>query len=124
VWYIGINNSVYATCPSGGEWTSIKLRSGQYVEVNGEQTPINSGSVRADIGMGLFLRNGAAHGLSVTSIIHAKIRLFRLYTRSGALLRDMIPVRKDGVGYMFDRVSGQLFGNSGSGAFVLGPDKR
>ena len=36
----------------------------------------------------------------------------------------MIPVRKDGVGYMYDKISGQLFGNAaGTGAFVIGPDK-
>ena len=34
----------------------------------------------------------------------------------------MIPVRKGNVGYMFDRVSGKLFGNKGTGAFVIGPD--
>ena len=36
---------------------------------------------------------------------------------------DFIPVRVGDVGYMYDRVSGQLFGNSGTGAFVIGPDK-
>ena len=29
----------------------------------------------------------------------------------------------DAVGYLFDRVSGQLFGNAGTGAFTIGPDK-
>ena len=38
-------------------------------------------------------------------------------------VRDFIPVRKDGVGYMYDKISGQLFGNAGTGAFVIGPDK-
>lgn len=35
---------------------------------------------------------------------------------------DLIPVRVGDVGYMYDRVSGQLFGNSGTGAFIIGPD--
>ena len=35
---------------------------------------------------------------------------------------DLIPVRIGTVGYMYDRVSGQLFGNMGTGDFVLGPD--
>ena len=39
------------------------------------------------------------------------------------LVRDFIPVRVGDVGYMYDRVSGQLFGNSGTGAFLIGPDK-
>ena len=36
---------------------------------------------------------------------------------------DLIPVRKDGVGMMYDRVSGELFGNAGTGEFIVGPDK-
>lgn len=52
---------------------------------------------------------------------------FRIY-KGGVLLRDMIPVRftnENGVteGAMYDRVSGQLFRNRGTGAFVIGPDK-
>ena len=38
------------------------------------------------------------------------------------LVVDMIPVRKNGVGYMYDKVSGQLFGNAGTGDFIIGPD--
>lgn len=41
---------------------------------------------------------------------------------NGVLVRDFIPVRVGTVGYMYDRVSGQLFGNAGTGDFVLGPD--
>lgn len=41
---------------------------------------------------------------------------------SGTLVRDFIPVRKGMVGYLYDRVSGKLFGNAGTGDFVLGPD--
>lgn len=47
--------------------------------------------------------------------------------QNGVLVRDLIPVRvgsgASAVGYMYDRVSKRLFGNAGSGAFVLGPDK-
>ena len=38
------------------------------------------------------------------------------------LLRDFIPVRVGNVGYMYYKVSGQLFSNAGSGDFILGPD--
>lgn len=46
---------------------------------------------------------------------------------SNVLVRDFIPVRftnELGVseGAMYDRVSGQLFGNAGTGAFTIGPD--
>lgn len=36
---------------------------------------------------------------------------------------DLLPVRKGNIGYMYDRVSGQLFGNQGTGDFIIGPDK-
>ena len=35
---------------------------------------------------------------------------------------DIIPVRVGQVGYLYDKVSGQLFGNAGTGNFILGPD--
>lgn len=41
---------------------------------------------------------------------------------NNTLVRDFIPVRKNGVGYLYDKVSGTLFGNSGTGNFTLGPD--
>lgn len=42
--------------------------------------------------------------------------------QGGVLVRDMYPVRVGQVGYMYDRVSKRLFGNSGTGTFTLGPD--
>lgn len=42
---------------------------------------------------------------------------------NGDLLVDFIPVRVGQTGYLYDKVSGQLFGNAGTGDFILGPDK-
>lgn len=42
--------------------------------------------------------------------------------QSGTIVRDFQPVRKDGVGYLFDNVTRTLFGNAGSGALGYGPD--
>lgn len=36
---------------------------------------------------------------------------------------DLIPVRIGQVGYLYDKNSKRLFGNAGTGDFVLGPDK-
>ena len=53
-----------------------------------------------------------------TRIMPSKIYL------SGVLVRDYIAVRKDGIGYLYDKVSGELFGNANSeGAFSYGADK-
>ena len=54
----------------------------------------------------------------------ARTRIMKFESiRNGEKVADIIAVRKDGVGYMYDRVSGQLFSNAGTGAFVIGPDK-
>lgn len=50
-----------------------------------------------------------------------KISAFQV-TQGHDLVLDLIPVRVGSVGYMYDRVSGTLFGNVGSGDFVVGPD--
>lgn len=47
---------------------------------------------------------------------------FKIYSNN-VLVRDLIPVRKGTTGYMYDKVSGNLFGNSGTGDFILGNDK-
>ena len=58
-----------------------------------------------------------------------KIRIYscQIY-QNGILVSDLIPVRftnESGVseGAMYDHVSGQLFRNAGTGAFIIGPDK-
>lgn len=53
--------------------------------------------------------------------IGLRIYDFKIYDGE-TLVRDLIPVRKGGVGYMYDKVSGQLFGNVGTGSFILGND--
>ena len=50
-----------------------------------------------------------------------KCYYFKVY-ENNILVRDMIPVRVGQVGYMYDKVSGELFGNQGSGNFKLGND--
>ena len=60
---------------------------------------------------------------------HTKMRLYGFeMTYDSVLLRDMIPVRftneqNQSEGAMYDRVSGALFRNAGTGAFTIGPDK-
>lgn len=53
--------------------------------------------------------------------IGAQIKSFKIKD-NGVLVLDMIPVRVGSVGYMYDKVSGQLFGNVGTGAFTYGND--
>ena len=41
----------------------------------------------------------------------------------GTLVRDFIPVRCNAIGYLYDKVSKQLFGDANGGSFTAGPDK-
>lgn len=61
---------------------------------------------------------GAALNISPFPLYSAK-----LWISGDRLGRNYIPVRKDGVGYLFDTVSLQLFGNANStGSFTYGND--
>ena len=64
---------------------------------------------------------------SIGGLVIARIYRFRAWD-NGVLVRDFISVRftnEQGVseGAMYDRVSGELFGNQGTGSFIIGPDK-
>ena len=50
-----------------------------------------------------------------------RIAMFRMW-KDGELAIDLVPVRIGSEGMMLDRVSGQLFRNQGTGAFLVGPD--
>lgn len=64
----------------------------------------------------IFGRNGG-----IKYPLNGYIEYFKMWDGE-TLVRDYIPVRVGQVGYMYDKVSGQLFGNSGTGNFILGND--
>lgn len=53
--------------------------------------------------------------------VNARVGKVKIYD-GDELKRDFIPVRVGQVGYMYDKVSGQLFGNVNTGNFILGND--
>lgn len=59
---------------------------------------------------------------TVTKGMLGRIYYCKLW-KDHVLVRDLIPVRVGSVGYMYDKVSKQLFGNYYAGDFILGPDK-
>ena len=74
------------------------------------------GTEIGDTNFQIFGYNGA------TNIGCARFYYFKLWNSSGVLVRDFIPVRVGTTGYLYDRVSGTLFGNAGTGDFVRGND--
>ena len=69
-----------------------------------------------------FLFAGTSNGKSAFSAGN-NVRIYSFYMSNAEYCIDLIPVRVGNVGYMYDKISKQLFGNAGTGAFVLGPDK-
>lgn len=67
----------------------------------------------------LFAGGGDLRGGSRSSCLLEYVKFYD----NNNLVRDLIPVRKKNIGYMYDKVSGQLFGNNGTGNFILGQDK-
>lgn len=66
---------------------------------------------------------GLFHLPSENNQVPLKIAWAKAY-KAGVVTLDLIAVRKNAVGYMYDLVSGTLFGNDAStGDFVIGPDK-
>jgi hypothetical protein len=81
---------------------------------NGESVTIPQGKQYSPFPLFLF---GSNKNGEVWLSKGARIYYFKLSNKL-----DLIPVRVGDVGYMYDRVSGQLFGNAGEGSFVLGSD--
>lgn len=44
-------------------------------------------------------------------------------TQDNVLVRDFVPTSVNGIGYMYDKVTKQLYGNSGTGNFIIGTDR-
>ena len=82
-----------------------------------------NGTVKKIVPQSCELANGniLLFGISQNGV-ETQLANCRIYNVKFGNVRDMIPVRKGGVGYMYDRVSKQLFGNQGSGNFIVGPD--
>lgn len=88
--------------------------------VDGEITKTSSGLI-GNLSLVLFGINN--NGVKRGDKYPTRVNRLSLFDKNSSLVADFIPVRVGDVGYMYDRVSGQLFGNSGTGAFVIGPDK-
>lgn len=84
-----------------------------------DSTSFGSGTPSANT-MYLFARNKGSG--TIGNYSKAKVYYCKIWN-GGNLVFDAIPVRVGSTGYMYDRVSGQLFGNSGTGSFTLGNDK-
>ena len=103
-----------------GDFVVVK-KNGRQNFVNGTEYTANTAATFTCVGNAYLFainNNGTADFK-----LSAQISACKIYDANDTLVRDFIPVRKGTVGYLYDRVSGKLFGNAGTGDFVLGPDK-
>lgn len=97
------------------EKNDVSFDGSNTVSINGVDKLITTSDITMDVGtIVLFAIR------QMGSVI--QLQAGRIYSCSFGNVRDFIPVRVGTTGYMYDKVSGQLFGNDGTGDFVLGPD--
>ena len=111
---------------SGGEryiwdtnWNTFRFY-GVYCDINGIRYQQDNTNHRTD---SPDLDNPYLFARKAATVLYGSIRIssFKI-ERNGVVILDFMPVRKNNVGYMYDKVSGQLFGNQGTGQFIIGPD--
>lgn len=77
----------------------------------------NFGEINNSITLNAGYENYSTYIISPNKWYYVKIY------NNNKLILNFIPVRKNGIGYMYDKVSNKLFNNKGTGEFILGPDK-
>ena len=104
-----------------GKKTQIQIYADKAVSVDGENVGSKSNILGAQSPYEccIFMTGNDILGFDANGARCHSVML----EKSGVVVIDAIPVRVGSVGYMFDRVSGQLFGNASTGAFIIGPDK-
>lgn len=126
-WYVEVGQSAYTNNKTIPLNTKAKLEmtySSAKVTAGGEVQSVSYSptwnSSYATLSLYLFSRNN----LNSDSSTPFSGRVYKCKIKdNNVLVRDLIPVKNNNVGYMYDKVSGQLFGNaSGSGAFTYGND--
>lgn len=90
------------------------------VEFDGVQHSFTRQNYSLGVTYYLFRRN--SNEANLQQYCSSKVRFAKFYDSSGSLVLNLIPVRCGTVGYMYDRVSGTLLGNDGTGDFVVGAD--
>jgi len=105
------------------QYSITGVTSGGSVVVGTKYTPVitNLKTQNSDATVYLFARNN--DGGSYLPIDGMRIYWCDVLDESSNKLRDFIPVRYNGVGYLFDKVTKTRYGNaSGSGSFTYGSD--
>lgn len=92
----------------------------RYLTIDGAKTDTSTSAFTPEHDVNIYLY-GRSEDNVAAGFRECYISWFKIY-KNNVLVRDYIAVRKNGVGYLYDKVSGTLFGNAGSGSFTYGGD--
>lgn len=85
------------------------------IQIGGIRSSYNIATFISDYNLLLFGYNDGGNVITCEGITMGDT-----YITDGVTTLDLVPVRKNGKGYMYDRISGELLG---TGYFIAGPDK-
>ena len=99
------------------------LNDGKFIQTTSNQNlSLNAMGFTPEYNIRLF---GAAGNSAVLNASYSKWsgKIYSVKISQGSdVVMDLIPVRVGQVGYMYDTISGALYGNAGTGDFTLGND--
>lgn len=106
---------------AGGGGTSFNVSVGTLYNIDFNRNTYNINGTTGTLSSYKGTQNTATMNLFSTNF-KGRFYGFTIY-KNDVLQLDLIPVRVGQVGYMYDKVSGRLLGNGGTGTFILGNDK-
>ena len=108
-----INNAAW---PVIDKWYDFSYENNTTVCDGVTATNMQSSAITTSRTCWIFCRNNNLNNAS-----YMKLARFTM-KQNGIIVRDFIPVRVGTVGYLYDRITNNLFGNLGTGNFILGKD--
>ena len=118
---VGDGYSVKITNLAVNQWVNYKSVDGKSLYVDGVLIGSTSYSTYSALNLTYYLFTSNTNG-SAGTIKAKRIRKFVLYDANDYEIMHLIPVRVGSDGYMYDKITGSFFSNSGTGTFILGPD--
>lgn len=126
--FVGIDEQiVYYGRVSDSKVNRISISNSKNIELDIDLTQIKINDITISITRGSFVSTYTMYVFAMnvmgTASFNSQAKLYKMTIKeNNTTIFDFIPVRKGQVGYLYDKVSGQLFGNSGTGSFILGLD--
>lgn len=123
-WYYGYNVYAFTTFQVIGDIAECKLNylnDGKF-EVKTINDTQNITLPALNFTPSYNIRLFGAAGVSADYMTYKGRIYYVKITNGTTIIKDLIPVRKNNIGYMYDKISGRLYSNNGTGSFILGPD--